>query len=217
MKTIDMVGMKFGNLEVLDVAEPNRHGQGKLRCLCVCGKEWDALAYEISIGNIVSCGCKRDARNAAGNVNRTHSRSKTREYKTWSHMRERCYKPEHPNFENYGGRGISVCESWRISFESFFSDMGLAPSKAHTIDRINNDGNYEASNCRWSTRREQALNRRRTMWYTHDGITLCRKDWAKKLGINVDSIACRIKKGMDFSKIVEHFQSQVTNQVKELA
>ena len=81
-------------------------------------------------------------------------------YKTWATMRERCYRKNRPNFANYGGRGIIVCERWRTSFAAFVADMGPKPSPEHSLDRINNDGNYEPGNCRWATWTEQALNRR---------------------------------------------------------
>lgn len=89
-----------------------------------------------------------------------HGMYRTPEYESWRHLKQRCYNTKHKHYSYYGGRGIQVCERWRTSFTAFYNDMGKKPTPEHTVDRINPDGHYEPSNCRWATRREQRLNQR---------------------------------------------------------
>lgn len=94
-----------------------------------------------------------------------HGFHKTSEYRSWQHMKARCYNPNNHNYNYYGGRGIGICENWKDSFIYFITDMGLKPSKDYSLDRIDPNGNYEPSNCKWSTKREQSINRRSTKKY----------------------------------------------------
>lgn len=131
-----------------------------------------------------------------------HSRRYTPEYVAWEHMKQRCNNKKHPAFHHYGGRGITVCERWANSFENFFDDMGERPSPKHSLDRYpNNDGNYEPSNCRWATDKEQVNNRRLTTPITFKGETLPPSGWAKKFGINAETVRRRHKMGVDISLI----------------
>jgi hypothetical protein len=114
-------------------------------------------------------------------------------------MKERCTNTA---FKNYGGRGISVCQRWADSFEVFISDMGPRPSPKHSIDRIDNDGNYEPGNCRWATNLEQARNRRTNRVITLDGESLCLVDWAKRTGVDHRTISERLRKGWDERRAV---------------
>lgn len=120
--------------------------------------------------------------------------NRTREYISWANLKIRCYKKNHPYYPDYGGRGITVCERWLNSFENFLSDMGRCPD-GHTIDRINNDGNYEPSNCRWATKVEQASNRKSNRVLTFNGKTQIAKRWAEELGIGYQTLIFRLKSG----------------------
>ena len=117
-------------------------------------------------------------------------------YLQWHNMIRRCTNPAVINFCRYGGRGIAVCDRWRSSFEAFYLDMGERPSPGHTLDRIDNDGDYEPANCRWATRREQSRNKRNNRWITVEGETLCLADWVARSGRARESIRWRLDAGL---------------------
>ncbi len=115
------------------------------------------------------------------------------EYDSWSSMKSRCENPRHTSYAQYGGRGISTCIRWRNSFATFLRDMGPRRSREYSLERIDNNGNYEPDNCRWATRREQQANRRMSRLIAFDGRTLCVSAWAREFGINVFTLWARIK------------------------
>jgi hypothetical protein len=121
-------------------------------------------------------------------------------YKSWSGMIYRCTNPSYYQYDEYGGRGIRVCDRWLI-FENFLEDMGVRP-KDTTLDRLDNDGNYEPGNCRWATAKEQALNRKTTRWYIYSGVTMCLKDWSEFFGIKYLTLYMRIKRGWSFENAI---------------
>ena len=119
----------------------------------------------------------------------------TPEYTAWCGMIGRCYNSNNRKFKDYGGRGISVCDRWRDSFISFLEDMGEKPSASHSLDRIDNNGNYEPGNCRWATVKEQSRNKRNVTFIEIDGISMTAAEWAKLSGQKYETILYRIKKG----------------------
>ena len=116
-------------------------------------------------------------------------------YRRWQHMIQRCYNPQDRDYPRYGGRGVTVCLTWR-AFPTFISDMGMPPSKAHTLDRIDNNGPYSKANCRWASPTEQANNRRTTRYLTVDGETKPLSVWCAALGIGSKTVLYRLKQGL---------------------
>lgn len=156
MKLIDLTGRRFGGVVAMSISENKSGGHIMWRCLCDCGAWKDIRGSHLTSGKINSCGCTRPKR--IGDAIRTHGLSKTRTYRIWRNMLNRCHYEKYHEKHYYAGRGIVVCEKWRKSFDCFLRDMGMAP-KGMSIDRINNDGNYESSNCRWATSKVQANNK----------------------------------------------------------
>lgn len=161
---VEMIGQHFGRLVVL---ERIYDGSRILRYLarCDCGKEIAAFGTNLRRGNTKSCGClmrELAARSHTKHGDTRHNGITTPEYRSWWAMISRCENPNVIGFQNYGGRGICICERWRQSYSAFLEDMGRKPTRQHTLDRIQNDDGYFPSNCRWATKSEQAFNRRRT-------------------------------------------------------
>lgn len=152
---------RFGmwNLISEEMNAPRRHRRAL--CRCDCGTEKVISAATLKNGSSTNCGCVRHA--SFGSMFRTHGKRQSGEYRIWCAMKTRCGNPNSDNYVNYGARGISVCSRWSENFDAFLADMGQKPSPGHSIDRINNDGNYEPSNCRWATAKEQAANTRRSV------------------------------------------------------
>lgn len=190
----NLSGQKFNKLFVIGFCGlENRNA--KWFCKCECGNLAKVSASCLKSGHTKSCGCLFFEAVKASNRKHGHSGyTKTKTYGIWSSMRERCTNTNNKTYKNYGSRGITVCERWQV-YENFLADMGERPSKEHSLDRIDNDGNYCPENCRWATKKQQANNTRSNRFLTLDGITLTMAQWGDKTGIGGDLIYNRLKKG----------------------
>lgn len=195
---LDLVGKRFKRLVVLE-RHPERNNLDKVQwvCRCDCGNEVITYTGALTSHNTKSCGCwKLETSSANGKARKTHGLTKTPEYKTWSAMKERCYKEDSCNYFNYGGRGIKVCDRWLESFENFLADMGFRPGPEFSLDREDNDGHYEPGNCRWATIETQSNNRRTNEYYEFEGEQLTLSQIARKLKMSRATLEARIKRGM---------------------
>ena len=198
----DLTGRTFGELVILFYAGPiPGHQLWAVRCKR-CGEESTARANNLLTGHTTTCGCLQADMRTSGVLRTTHGESRSPEWAVWQRMKNRCGNSSAKDFHNYGGRGITVCERWRNSFAAFIADLGKRQSRAHTLDRIDNDGNYEPSNCRWRTRKEQARNKRNNVHIVAKGESLLLTEWAAKLGIHHSVIINRIKRGWPPEKAV---------------
>ena len=188
MKKIDLKGQRFGRLLVVAEAK-SRNKKTFWTCLCDCGKTVEVHAYNLKRGFTKSCGCLNDEMRRKRST--THGKTNSRLYGIWSHMKGRCFCKTDAAFPSYGGRGISVCEEWRDSFETF-QEWALANGYRDdlTIDRIDNDGNYEPSNCRWVSRKEQARNTRNNFVYKGK----CLSEWCEEIGIDHALVLARLNR-----------------------
>jgi hypothetical protein len=196
MKRADVVGQTFGFLTVIADA-PDRHRSFRVQVVsCVCGTIKTVSLNALRKGEIKSCGCMKVALGIAANTRHGYSAKGGRaEYNAWGSMRERCHNPRHHSYSRYGGRGITVCDWWRSDFANFLADMGPRPSPAHSLDRIDNNGNYEPGNCRWATIDQQASNKRTNVKVSAFGETLHMREWSRRTGLSASGIKRRLAHG----------------------
>lgn len=177
-----MINERFHFLLVVEELEPTRYARTfvrNYRCLCDCGAETFASGPNLKRGATKSCGCWKQM--TAGFGTKSHGMSKTDEYKIWAGIKKRCLNPKYKEFHLYGGRGITISARWAESFENFYADMGPRPSKSHSIDRKDNDGNYEPGNCRWATDVEQSHNSKQVRLVQYEGQLIPIRDLARKI------------------------------------
>lgn len=182
-----LAGQRFGRWVVVKEAE-RAGGKRYWHCLCDCGKEAAVQQGNLLSKRSKSCGCV----SLQQTIERctTHGMSKLPVYIAWAGMLSRCTNPNQPAFKRYGGRGIKVCKRWQ-KFENFIADMKLPP-KGMTLDRIDNNGDYKPSNCRWATLEQQARNTAKNRWLTYKGRKQCLADWSKELGLASSTLYRRL-------------------------
>ena len=194
----DITGNKYGMLTAINPI-CSKNGKVVWQFLCDCGNNYFTISTAIKFGSIVSCGCHRKRQQGMG---------ASREYHIWNKMIDRCTNQDAKDYKRYGGRGIKVCSRW-MKFENFFFDMGKAP-KEKSLDRIDNNGDYSKANCKWSTNAEQHRNKSTNVVITYQGESKILTDWAKSLGLRVDTLWMRLKRNMPLEKALK------PRQLKEL-
>jgi len=192
----DNVGEKYGDWTVLSLEKIGTTSHPKWLCECKCGTKKPVFIHSLKRGSSRSCGCNR------AQIMReqfcTHGMTGTQTYGTWEKTKNRCNNKNHDQYAHYGGRGISICERWS-DFENFLSDMGERPD-GMSLDRIDNNGNYEPGNCRWVTQKEQNRNKRNSRILKFNNEERCMAEWAEILGISNKTIYERLKRGWSVEK-----------------
>ncbi len=185
-KFIDLTNKKFGKLKALEYKGRNKSG-GVWRCLCDCGKEVFILGGNLRKGKTQSCGCYRFG------LRQTHGKVNTRIYRIWKGIKQRCINVKHNFYKDYGGRGITICDEWRNDFQAFY-DWAITHGYSDdlTIDRINNDGNYEPSNCRWTTNKTQQRNKRTNHLVMYKGEIHTIAEWSEIFDIPYNALYLRL-------------------------
>lgn len=196
----NLAGNTYGLLTVLDEHTKTHDGKTLWTCKCKCGNITRVIARDLKNGNTQSCGCLK-LKTSNGKYNYKNSK---RLYTIYYGIKARCYKTSSPKYKDYGARGIIMCNEWLNSFDSF-CEWSLSNGYADnlSIDRIDNNGNYEPSNCRWATNTTQCTNTRATRFFTHNGKTQPMSHWAKELNMNPSSLRRKlINKGMTLEEVI---------------
>lgn len=188
---INLTGRQFVRLTVLGFVGTRNH-YAEWLCTCTCGNTTIVRSRYLLGGDTKSCGCLKVSIHGAYN---------SPEHKSWKSMLRRVTDPRVPSYAKYAERGITICDRW-LDFNNFLSDMGPRPSANHSIDRIDNDGNYEPGNCRWATSYEQQNNKRNNRRVTHNGETLTVADWSKRTGLAHHVICRRLDAGWTAERVL---------------
>jgi hypothetical protein len=187
----NIAGQRFGRLLALKPVSSNKYRRWNWEYKCDCGNVVVMDAAQVNSGQTKSCGCFR--REHSRDAHTTHGKARTPAHNSWIAMRRRCLDSNNPNYPHYGGRGITICGRWS-KFENFLADMGERPA-GKTLDRIDNTGNYEPSNCRWATTAEQLRNQQKTLKLEWLGETLCLSEWARRHHLNASAVRDRYHRG----------------------
>jgi len=198
-----LVGSRFGRLVVIARSASLGHGgSGRWTVRCDCGATKIVYGSNLRGGRTTSCGC-RNSEVVIARSTKHECAPRIRhapEYDTWCRMIQRCHNPNSKDFVDYGARGIAVCDRWRGSFEAFLADVGRRPTNDHSIDRIDNDGNYEPCNVRWATKDEQWNNKRTTRWVYFLGKRLSAAQWEREFDLPKGTVRKRLDRGWSTSR-----------------
>lgn len=192
-KKINITGKRYNRLLAIKYVgySPTSH-QSIWEFICDCGKKINLTVGNVKNNHTKSCGCLN--KEMSSKRLEIHGMRLSQEYNTWSQMKKRCNNKNDKSYKNYGGRGIIICDRWLESFENFFEDMGLKPSPKHSIDRIDNNGNYEPNNCRWATQYEQNNNYSRNIFIEINEERKTIKEWCNIYNLPYHKIYQRIVK-----------------------
>ncbi len=201
---INIVGNRYGRLVVMGRA-PNKGRSTAWNCLCDCGNTAIVASQDLRKGHTKSCGClHRESFQIVGRSNKKHGEANSRLYKTWSAMKVRCNDKNSPSFKDYGGRGIRVCDEWKEFTPFYMWAIRNGYSDELTLDRIDVNGDYEPSNCRWTTQMEQSNNKRNNHFVSIGGVTHTIAEWSRISGISKVTIRSRLEKGWSAKNAVFH-------------
>jgi hypothetical protein len=195
-KKIDIIGQTFGKLTAIEDVGKDKWRQLRWRCRCECGNYIVVVGGDLRRGNTLSCGCLQKDLVSRRMMPRRVVVPRVLEYGVWASMKGRCNNKRDINYKHYGGRGIKVCNRWLNGYENFMKDMGDRP-EGLTLDRIDNNGNYEPSNCRWATRTEQQNNKRNNKHIVIHGITYTLKQASESFKIKYSCLRSRIYAGRE--------------------
>ena len=190
----DLTGRKFNHLRVVSRAPNSAAREVQWNCLCDCGKESVVRGSCLMRGHTKSCGCLQIERATKHGSARRGKRSA--EFRAWDSAKQRCCNPNDKSYKDYGGRGISMYEEWRNDFMAFYLYMGPRP-EGLTLDRIDNNGNYEPGNCRWASQKTQGNNKRNNVILSFKGKTQTFSQWCEELGIKPSTLDARLRRGWD--------------------
>ena len=199
----NIIGQQFGRLTVLKQDGYHYFPSGKRKvkwlCKCICGNEVSVITSDLTSGHTQSCGCFRKDKTAS--MHTKHGKSYDKLYKVWCAMKTRCSNQNTGNYSSYGARGISVCEEWLYNFDAFYEwSMSNGYKNGLTIDRIDVNGDYSPSNCRWVPFREQGYNKTNTRYVTYRGKTKSLAEWANDTGLAYSCLLYRLDHGWDIEK-----------------
>jgi len=188
----------YGDIQFIKEIGKDKRGRiGLFKCFC--GNLFNKVIYQITSSNCTSCGCK-----ITKNTSPEYRGSTFKpEYKVWNNLLTRCNNPKANNYHRYGGRGIKVDKNW-YKFSEFYKDMGDRPSKNHSIERINNDGDYCKENCKWATKEEQVRNRSTNIIVTYNGENKILKDLARENNMDFQKLQRRLLKGMSIDRAIRN-------------
>ena len=191
-RTKNLINRRFGRLLVVSFSHYGNNNMLYWNCVCDCGKEKIIRGTSVSCGITISCGCYKLELNRAGRyIKHGLCNKSSRIVQIWTGIIQRCTNQNNPHYKDYGGRGITICEKWRHDVNEFYNHVGDRPSKNHSIDRIDVNGNYEPGNVRWATMGEQNNNTRVNVKFTISGISETATYWSKISGTNRKTILSR--------------------------
>lgn len=195
-----MLGKKFGKITVEKFSHIGKNYEKFWECICDCGLRKKIIGSHLVTGHTKSCGCLLKDFPPTLLHGQCKKNNTTDEYTAWIRLKDRVTNPNNDHFNRYGGRGIKCCDRWMNNYENFFADMGKRPSSLHSIDRIDNDGDYTPENCRWATKKEQARSRCSSRFIEHAGQNKTLAEWAEGAGMDLRALWQRLKRGWGMEK-----------------